>query len=115
MLDSFPEGLMFVKRCWIMLASAWCVASAALTHAGAQTFASAESGTAQVLRSAASNGTLTGLRWPRFPYYRDELTSLYTASGWRPVWTANGVPITAARQAIDVLLNAQDRGLHPED
>lgn len=102
-----------MKRGWIL--AAWCAVSTPLAHVGAQIFTSAESGTAQVLRAAAENGTLRGLRWPRFPYYRDELTSLYTASGWRPVWTANGVPIAAARQAIDVLLSAQDRGLHPED
>jgi murein L,D-transpeptidase YcbB/YkuD len=91
------------------------VALLPLVQARGQIFTSAESGTAQVLHAAAENGTLRGLRWPRFPYYRDELTSLYTASGWRPVWTANGVPIAAARQAIDVLLSAQDRGLHPDD
>jgi len=104
-----------VARNLMIVASAWCAVSTPLTPSGAQTLASLESGTAQVLRAAAENGTLRGLRWPRFPYYRDELTSLYTASGWRPVWTANGVPITAARQAIDVLLSAQDRGLNPED
>src|SRR5258705_3946655 len=99
----------------LIIVSALCAAWAPLSHSTAQSFASAESGTSEVLRAAARGGTLAGLRWPRFPYYRDELTSLYTASGWRPVWTANGVPITAARQAIDVLRTAQDRGLRAED
>jgi len=96
----------------VSVACAMCVPTG-LTTAQAPAFA--QSATSQVLRSAAQSGTLAGLRWPRFPYYRDELTSLYTASGWRPVWSANGVPTSAARQAIDVLRSAQDRGLHPED
>ena len=99
----------------LILVSALCAAWAPLSDSTAQSFASAESRSSEVLRAAARSGTLAGLRWPHFPYYRDELTSLYTASGWRPVWTANGVPIAAARQAIDVLRTAQERGLHPED
>ncbi len=99
----------------LILVSVLSAAWVPLGKSNAQNPASAESGPAQVFRAAAHTGVLSGLRWPRFPYYRDELTSLYTASGWRPVWTANGVPINAARQAIDVLLSAQDRGLHPED
>ena len=99
----------------LILVSALCAAWVPLGNTNAQNPAASESGSAQVFRAAAHTGVLTGLRWPRFPYYRDELTSLYTASGWRPVWTANGVPIAAARQAIDVLRTAQDRGLHPED
>ena len=69
----------------LILLTVLCVAWAPPGQISAQSLASAESGASQVLRSAAQNGTLTGLRWPRFPYYRDELTSLYTASGWRPV------------------------------
>jgi murein L,D-transpeptidase YcbB/YkuD len=68
-----------------------------------------------VLREAAQTGTLAGLKWPRFPYYRDELTALYTRGGWKPVWVSNGRPTAAARSAIDVLRTAQERGLHPED
>jgi murein L,D-transpeptidase YcbB/YkuD len=101
-------------RRWLVV-SVFCAASPPVIQTSAQSLASTESGTAYVLHTAAENGTLAGIRWPRFPYYRDELTSLYKATGWRPVWTANGVPITAARQAIDVLRTAQDRGLHPED
>src|SRR6266576_1802487 len=99
----------------LILVSALCAAWVPLGNTNAQSPAASESGSAQVFRAAAHTGILTGLRWPRFPYYRDELTSLYSASGWRPVWTANGVPINAARQAIDVLRTAQERGLHPED
>ena len=101
-------------RRWIVAGVA-CAAwfSAGVSSAHGQT--PAESGAAQVLREAAQTGVLTGLKWPRFPYYRDELTKLYSAGGWRPVWTTDGKPTAAARSAIDGLRTAQDRGLHPED
>ncbi|MFL5509168.1 MAG: murein L,D-transpeptidase [Gemmatimonadaceae bacterium] len=83
--------------------------------APAQTQAPNTSGGSPVLREAAKSGTLAGLKWPRFPYYRDELTALYSSRDWQPVWTSNGRPTAAARGAVDVLLSAQDRGLHPDD
>ena len=70
---------------------------------------------AAILREAARSGTLSGLRWPRFPYYRDELTDLYSGVGWRPIWTKGGHPTPAARNAVDVLSKAEERGLHPAD
>ena len=95
----------------------FCVAAAQATAQTPVSNASASTGSASpsVIRDAAQSGVLNGLRWPRFPYYRDELTSLYTAAGWRPLWTLNGRPTPAARSAIDALRSAQDRGLHPED
>ena len=79
-------------------------------HAGAQ-----NDDVAAVLRDASRAGVLSGLRWPRFPDYRDELTALYSGTGWRPVWSADGRPTAAAGAAIDVLRTAQERGLDPED
>jgi murein L,D-transpeptidase YcbB/YkuD len=67
------------------------------------------------LRETASSATLTGIRWPRFPDYRAELTSLYEASNWQPIWTTAGRPTPAARDAIAVLKSADDRALHPAD
>ena len=89
-------------------------------HAGAQPAAGvgpddpADDAVATMLRDVTRSGSLAGLRWPLFPHYRDQLTALYS-TGWRPVWSADGRPTEAARAAIDVLLGAEDRGLHPED
>ena len=90
-------------------------------HAGAQAAAGVDSGAtidngvATMLRDVSRAGVLSGLRWPRFSDYRDELTELYSGAGWRPVWSADGRPTAAAVAAIDVLRTAQERGLHPED
>jgi murein L,D-transpeptidase YcbB/YkuD len=77
--------------------------------------AAGEDSVATMLRDAARAGTLSGLRWPRFPYYRDELTGLYSGASWQPVWSQGGRPTPAARSAVDVLANASERGLHPDD
>jgi L,D-transpeptidase YcbB len=67
------------------------------------------------LRDWSRAGALTGLRWPRFPYYRDELDGLYSPVGWRPVWTTDGRPTPDARAVLDLLATAEERGLRPED
>ena len=75
----------------------------------------AEDSASTVIREAARTGALSGLTWPRFPYYRDELTGLYSGLSWQPVWTRRGKPTPAAQHAIDVLSSADERGLHPAD
>jgi len=67
------------------------------------------------LRDWSRAGSLTGLRWPRFPYYRDELEGLYSPVGWRPVWTRDGRPTPDSRAVLDLLATAEERGLRPED
>jgi len=68
-----------------------------------------------ILRDVAQRGVLSGIRWPRFPYFRAELETLYTRAGWRPIWTDGGRPTGSARAAIEVLESAKERGLQPED
>jgi murein L,D-transpeptidase YcbB/YkuD len=70
---------------------------------------------APLLRAASTTGALDGLRWPRFPYQRRIIDSLYASDGWRPVWTASGRPTREAREALDLLRSAGERALHPED
>ena len=70
---------------------------------------------ASVLRDWSRAGSLSGLRWPRFPYYRDELEALYSPVEWRPVWTADGRPTPDARTVLDLLATADERGLRSED
>jgi len=91
------------------LAWIWIIPASAISQAANS------SGGSAVLKGVAQTGTLAGLKWPRFPYYRDELQALYSSHNWQPVWTANGRPTAAARAAVDVLRSAEDRGLHPED
>jgi murein L,D-transpeptidase YcbB/YkuD len=90
-------------------------------HADARAGTGAVSGSARddsvasFLRNWSRTGTLSGLTWPRFPYYRDELTSVYSDVDWRPVWSDGGRPTADARAVLDLLRGAQERGLRPED
>jgi murein L,D-transpeptidase YcbB/YkuD len=88
---------------------------AASGQARAQAVGSDDAAVAPLLRAASSAGSLEGLRWPRFPYYRGLIDSLYARDGWRPVWTASGRPTRDAREAVDLLRSADQRALHPED
>jgi murein L,D-transpeptidase YcbB/YkuD len=99
----------------VMFSAGW--GRDATHHAGygVRQQSTADDSASAVLREVARAGTLAGLRWPRFPYYRDELTGLYSAASWQPVWTKGGRPTPAARHAIDVLASADERGLHPAD
>jgi murein L,D-transpeptidase YcbB/YkuD len=88
---------------------------AAFGQARAQSAGSDDAAVAPMLRAASSAGTLDGLRWPRFPYYRALIDSLYASDGWRPVWTSAGRPTREAREALALLQSADRRALHPED
>jgi murein L,D-transpeptidase YcbB/YkuD len=91
-----------------------CSLSLAPEAFAAQTPAHRDSVTA-ILRQVAQRGQLEGLRWSRFPSYRAPLDSLYSRSGWSPIWSADGHPKSSAHQAIQVLQAAEERGLHPAD
>jgi len=98
-----------------LAAAAWSGGVMATGARGVMHRATAGDSVSAVLREAARTGVLSGLRWPRFPYYRDQLTGLYSGVGWEPVWTKGGRPTPAARSAVDVLSKAEERGLHPAD
>jgi murein L,D-transpeptidase YcbB/YkuD len=106
---------------WLALVAVIMVSAALRGEAGRQAAPDVrqarafDDSTSAVLREAARAGTLAGLRWPRFPHYRDELTGLYSGASWQPIWTTGGRPTPAARHAIDVLAKADERGLHPDD
>ena len=83
--------------------------------AGTSSVAARDDSIASALRNWSRAGSLSGLRWPRFPYYRDELEGLYSPVAWRTVWIANGRPTAEARVVLDLLATATERGLRPED
>ena len=62
---------------------------------------------------AASN--LDGLRWPRFPDYQYILKGLYGPRNYAPLWLEAGRPTKQAHDAIDVLREADKKGLDPRD
>ena len=98
---------------WLVIA-AWSLSLAPQAFGAVPTAAHRDS-VSSILREAAQRGQLEGLRWPRFPNCREPLQSLYSRSGWSPIWSTEGHPTANAHQAIQVLQAADERGLHPAD
>jgi hypothetical protein len=72
------SGLMAARLAAVITLATWTASShvrappIAATALGAAT----EDSVAAMLRDVSRTGVLSGLRWPRFPYYRDEPTRL---------------------------------------
>jgi L,D-transpeptidase YcbB len=68
-----------------------------------------------VLHAIADSARNEELRWPDFAPYKAEFSKLYDANGSSPVWVQNGQIRPQALAVIEVLKNANSRGLEPED
>jgi len=69
----------------------------------------------RTIREVVTSGTHPGIRWTRFPYYRDELEKIYGPRNYLFFWfTSEGVrPL--ADEVIALLDRAEENGLHPRD
>jgi murein L,D-transpeptidase YcbB/YkuD len=83
---------------------------------------SAKSGSAQKptgtparLSAIITSGRLVDLRWPDFSDYRLHLTNFYRPTGYKPAWIRDGEPTTQAVELIQILQDADRKGLLAED
>ncbi|HEY6970024.1 MAG TPA: hypothetical protein VJA94_12530, partial [Candidatus Angelobacter sp.] len=60
-------------------------------------------------------GKLTDLRWHSFPDYRNQLRDFYQPSDYALAWVNGNQPTDQARAMIQLLQNADKKGLRPED
>jgi murein L,D-transpeptidase YcbB/YkuD len=67
------------------------------------------------LRALVATGRLADLRWPDFSDYRGDVQSFYDASGYAPAWSRNGQPTPQAAAIIEILQQADFKGLGAED
>jgi len=70
---------------------------------------------ASTIREIVAKAHHPDLKWPDFPYYRDEMQGLYEPQGYAALWFAAGKPIEQVRDVLDVLADSPQRGLDPED
>ena len=70
---------------------------------------------ADPLREIVTAGRLVDLRWPDFADYRGDVQAFYDASGFAPAWSRNGQPTAQARAIIELLQQADGKGLGPDD
>jgi murein L,D-transpeptidase YcbB/YkuD len=67
------------------------------------------------LRGIASAGQLPELRWPNFSDYREHVRNFYEPAGYMPAWIRNDQPTPQALAIIEILKQADSRGLDAED
>jgi L,D-transpeptidase YcbB len=67
------------------------------------------------LRDIVATGRLTDLRWPDFSDYRTQVASFYDSAGFIPVWLSSKGLTQQAQTVIDVLKQADSKGLSAED
>jgi L,D-transpeptidase YcbB len=101
---------------WVVALAVFVAASGApRLHAASNSGETRDDSVRVILRESAHAGVLAGLKWPRFPDYKDQLEGLYARSNGQPVWSVAGKPTPEARTAIEMLGGAAERGLHSED
>ena len=76
---------------------------------------SEDRGVSYQLRAIASAGQLPELRWPNFSDYREHVQSFYQPSDYTPAWIRAGQPTPQALAIIEMLKQADSRGVDPED
>jgi murein L,D-transpeptidase YcbB/YkuD len=67
------------------------------------------------LRDIATAGRLSDLRWPDFSDYRAQVANFYDSGGFVPAWLDRNGPTQQAQTVIDVLKQADSKGLNAED
>jgi L,D-transpeptidase YcbB len=71
--------------------------------------------TVHSLREIVAAGRLADLRWPDFPDYRDQMKAFYEPSSYSPAWIHDNQPTPQAVAIIEVLRQADGKGLNAED
>jgi murein L,D-transpeptidase YcbB/YkuD len=99
----------------LLLAIGCLVAVAAALGSQVATTADPSSEFASTLRQIAAAGQLSDLRWPDFSDYRIHVTNFYDAANYAPAWLNNNEPTQQAQTLIDVLKQADAKGLNAED
>ena len=71
--------------------------------------------TSAALRAIVAAGRLPDLRWPNFSDYSAQVKSFYETSNYASAWLKDGEPTQQATVVIEVLKQADSKGLNAED
>jgi L,D-transpeptidase YcbB len=67
------------------------------------------------LHSIVDSARNADLRWPDFTAYKPDVTKLYETNGYSPLWVENGRVRPQGLALIELLENADAKGLDPDD
>jgi murein L,D-transpeptidase YcbB/YkuD len=98
-----------------LLLAVVCVNQGAVPVAATQGAVDTKSGANDFLREIVSSARLSDLRWPDFSDYRTHVAHFYSPTGYAMAWVRDNQPTQQARDAIEVLQQANRKGLNAED
>jgi murein L,D-transpeptidase YcbB/YkuD len=70
---------------------------------------------AAAVQKVVASPLLSALRWSNYVEYQPQVQALYAAHNDEPVWIADGKPTASAKQLIELLADAPEKGLDPAD
>src|SRR5277367_5334842 len=105
------KALVYRAQWMIVLTSVLIAGTPVATVAGQTLSASG----APALHVIVDSGRNTDLRWPDFSSYKTEVAKLYETSGYSLVWIQNGSVRPQGLAVIELLQNADAKGLDSED
>jgi len=104
------SALSFASLTFLSLAVIGC------KHAGkALPFAAPAPDEAAAVQKLVASPLLTALRWSNYVEYQPQVQSLYAGHNNEPVWVKDGKPTAAAKQLIQLMTDAANKGLEPAD
>jgi len=65
--------------------------------------------------SLVSAGVAAEMHWPRFDAYQGSVREFYAPAGWAPAWVSGTTPTAQAVSLMQLLRDAWQKGLEPED
>ena len=89
--------------------------SASAGHSPRSAVARPDTAVAHTLRRLAEEAHNPYLTRPDYPDYGDEMRALYEPGGYGLLWFAGGRPRTPAREAVEVMTEAREHGLDPDE
>src|SRR5580704_6756454 len=99
----------------LLLLTISCLIAVAATFESQAATVDASSDFGATLRQIAAAGQLSDLRWPDFSDYRIHVTNFYEAANYSAAWLNNNEPTQQAQTLIEVLKQADAKGLSAED
>jgi murein L,D-transpeptidase YcbB/YkuD len=70
---------------------------------------------AAAVQKLVASPLLSALRWSNYVEYQPQVQALYAGHNSEPVWIADGKPTASAKQLIELMTDAAEKGLDPAD
>jgi L,D-transpeptidase YcbB len=100
---------------WMIVLRAIFLRTLVLTGLFVAGMSAASGESSPALHAIVDSGSNADLRWPDFTAYKAEVAKLYETNEYSLLWVQNGHARPQAQIVIELLENANNKGLDPED